>query len=68
MQREVIDGIPFLADKEGKLYYYDTNQSKPIFLGTKAADGTAKLNSNWEESLKDTLTKFRAEATPRNRK
>ena len=68
MQREVIDGIPFLTDKEGKLYYYDTSQPKPPFLGTKAADGTATLIPNWKETLADSLTKFRTEATTRNRK
>jgi hypothetical protein len=69
MQREVIDGIPFWCDKEN-LYYYDVNASAPktILLGTKAADGTAKLREGWEQHLAEILTKFRAEAAPRSRK
>jgi len=69
MQREVIDGIPFWRDKEN-LYYYDVNSSaaKTILLGTKTADGAAKLCEGWEQQLAETLTKFRAEAAPRSRK
>ena len=70
MQREVIDGIPFWCDKDKNLYYYDVNPAAPktILLGSKAADGTAKLHDNWEHKLSDTLNQYRAAVSPRSRK
>ena len=52
----MIDGIPFWCDKDKNLYYYDVNPAAPktILLGSKAADGTAKLHDNWEHKLSDT--------------
>ena len=68
MQREVIDGIPFWCDKENKLYYYDVNLPKTLFLGTKSPEGTAKLHEDWQQFLASTLNQYRLDAVARNRK
>jgi hypothetical protein len=69
MQREVVDGIPFWTDKKN-LYYYDVDPKVPktILLGAKSADGTLKLNDNWEQQLAAALVQFRADTVPRSRK
>ena len=69
MQREVVDGIPFWSDKKN-LYYYDVNPTAPktIVLGTKSAEGTLKLNDNWEQQLTAALEQFHNDTVPRSRK
>ena len=70
MQREVINGIPFLCDKAGKLYVYEPTPSPsttPLQIGTKTADGF-QLIDGWEQRFQDRLTSWRNDLKPHSRK
>ncbi len=71
MQREIIDGIPFWSNKDGKLFYYNTAPGadpKAIELGTKTADGRLQLRADWTTVLAPVLAAYRTGLTSRSRK
>ena len=67
MQRDVIDGIPYWCDKEGRIYYYapgsTATDSPKICLGTRD-----KLADNWEQLLAPVVEQYRLSLKPRDRK
>jgi hypothetical protein len=70
MQREVINGVPFLCDKSNKLYVFEPNAvpGTPLFhIGTKKGDGY-ELLPNWEQSFQQHLTTWRQGLKPHSRK
>jgi hypothetical protein len=71
MQREIIDGIPFWSNKDGKLFYYNTAQGsdpKAIEIGTKTADGRLSLRADWLTVLAPILSAYRTSLNSRSRK
>jgi hypothetical protein len=69
MQREVIDGVPYLVSKEGNVFYYAfTPESTHILIGTRSADGKLCLFDNWKQLLASQLLTYRTELTGRSRK
>jgi hypothetical protein len=71
MQREIIDGIPFWSNKDGKLFYYNAvagSDPKAIELGTKTADGRLMLRSDWLTILEPVLSTYRSTLAMRSRK
>jgi hypothetical protein len=70
MQREVINGIPFVCDKANKLYIFDPHAAPgtaPFQIGTKTTDGY-QLNEGWEQKFQERLTAWRTDLKPRSRK
>ena len=69
MQREVLDGVPYLVSKERNVYYYSvTSDASPIQLGSKSADGKLTLFANWKDVLASHLQSYRESSTTRSRK
>ena len=71
MQREVLDGIPYLISKERNVYYYSVTPSPgetPIQIGTKSADGKLALFANAQDILSSQLKGYRESSTSRSRK
>lgn len=84
MQREVINGIPFLCDKAGKLYVYEpTSAAQPgsgsLQPGSQQPSTTPlqigtktadgfQLLDGWEQRFQERLTSWRNDIKPHSRK
>ena len=69
MQREVLDGVPYLITKERNVYYYTvTPDPTPVQIGTKSLDGKLTLFSNWKELISTHLKGYRESTVGRSRK
>ncbi len=71
MQREIIDGIPFWSNKDGKLFYYNCapgTDPKAVEIGAKTSDGRLSLRADWATLLAPILSGYRASLASRSRK
>lgn len=69
MQKEIIDGVPFLVDKSNNLYNFEVDKKNLIQLGTYNSETkTINLKSNWKELYQPKLDEFRKNLKHRERK
>lgn len=68
MKKDIIQGIPFWIDAQGRVYAFEGKEvpAQPLWLGTYTG-GKLDLRADWEQAYKEKLETYRRNSAPRAR-
>lgn len=70
MKREIIQGIPFWLDAQGRVYAFESKEvpTQPLWLGTyNSTTQKLELRSDWEAAYQEKLEAYRRSVSARAR-